>query len=343
MNLAFSDDQLALRRAFADLFDAHSTIQRVRAAEPRGFDEALWRLLVATGAPGIGVRAVSGGGGGGLLELALTGYEAGRRLAPAPIAETAAAARLLDRLDADALLASALDGSAIVSIALGPAPLAGQWLVDGAVADVVLSLEGDARVVAVSRPAEVETASNLGSLPLGRWPSAMPGQLIADGPAAVAAFRAALDEVRLLRAAMLVGLTGESISIGAAYARQRTAFGTAIGAYQAVAHPLADALTAHDGAQLLLWKACWTADTAGADTPRLAAMAFSHAADTAYRAAGHSLHIHGGLGFTAESAIQLYYRRAKAWGLVFGDLRRERLLVADRSYGPVQARSEEAG
>ena len=135
--------------------------------------------------------------------------------------------------------------------------------------------------------------------------------------------RVALDELRVFRAAALVGLASEAIEIGAAYARDREAFGLRIGAYQAVAHPLADTFVAKDGAQLLIWKACWALDEGLPLAPAFASMAFVFAAETAYAAAQHSLHLHGGYGFTVECDIQLYYRRAKAWVTAFADPDRE--------------------
>jgi len=66
-------------------------------------------------------------------------------------------------------------------------------------------------------------------------------------------------------------------------------------------------------------------------------MAFVFAAETAYHAATHSLHVHGGYGFMEEYDIQLYYRRAKAWAAAFADPRRELLTVADRRFGHVSA------
>jgi len=56
----------------------------------------------------------------------------------------------------------------------------------------------------------------------------------------------------------------------------------------------------------------------------------------AYAATQHSLHIHGGYGFTAECDIQLYYRRAKAWVTAFADPERELDVVADELYGPAR-------
>jgi alkylation response protein AidB-like acyl-CoA dehydrogenase len=93
----------------------------------------------------------------------------------------------------------------------------------------------------------------------------------------------------------------------------------------------------HDGAQLLVWKACWALDAGDPDGPALASMAFTFASETAYRAAEHSLHLHGGYGFMQEYDVQLYYRRAKAWSTVFDDPRRELAAIADRRFGPAEA------
>jgi alkylation response protein AidB-like acyl-CoA dehydrogenase len=62
-------------------------------------------------------------------------------------------------------------------------------------------------------------------------------------------------------------------------------------------------------------------------------MAFIFAAETAYGAVQHSLLIHGGYGFMEEYDIQLYYRRAKAWSVVFRDRGVELLTLADRRFG----------
>jgi alkylation response protein AidB-like acyl-CoA dehydrogenase len=332
VNLALTDEQQAVRELFASLFAKESSTEHVRAAEPLGHDPALWEHIISTGALGVAVPDAAGGGGAGLLELGIIAEEAGRRLAPVPIAEPAAAARLLATCEAHDLLTSVLDGSRLVSLATGSGPVAEQLLSDGAIADVVLALNGD-RIVALDRPAEVRHVSNMGALPLARWVEPKTRTVIAEGDDARSHFAVALDEVRVLRAAALVGLASEAIEIGAAYARERRAFGIPIGTYQAVAHPLADALVANDGAQLLVWKACWAHDHGEPTAAALSSMAFLFAAETAYAAAQHSLHIHGGYGFMAEYDIQLYYRRAKAWVTAFADPRRELRTLADRRFG----------
>jgi alkylation response protein AidB-like acyl-CoA dehydrogenase len=339
VELGLTREQRAVREVFAALFEKQATPQRVRLAEespPVGFDELLWRHYADCGALGIGVSTDGGGDeDGGLLELALVAEEAGRRLAPIPVAETAAAARVLGRLGEKELLGPALTGSVIVSLSTHAGPVSGRMLVDGAIADAVLAFDGDA-LLYVSRPDDLPKSAprNLGGLPLGRWDAPGAVTVLAEGSEARTVFGAAVDEVRVLRAAALVGLASEAVGIGSRYAVVREAFGQPIGMYQAVAHPFADAVAALDGAQLLVHKACWAMDSAQDDAGALAAMAFVFAAETAYQAAAHSLHVHGGYGFMEEYDIQLYYRRAKAWAAAFADPRRELLTVADRRFGP---------
>ena len=126
MDLSLTPEQRAVRDAFAALFGKQATPERVRAAESSlsGFDGLLWRHYAEIGALGIGVPSDCGGGDGGLLEMALVAEEAGRRLAPIPVAETAAAARLLGRLREKELLGPILNGSVIVSLATQPGPVA---------------------------------------------------------------------------------------------------------------------------------------------------------------------------------------------------------------------------
>jgi hypothetical protein len=251
------------------------------------------------------------------------------------LAEPVAAARLLAACGSRSLLTAALDGSRLISIAPQLVALPTQLLPDGAVADAVLTLDED-RVVCVRRPHDVRAVPNVGNLPLARWVGATEIEVIASGAEAVVRFHRALDDVRVVRAASLVGLAHEAIGIGAEYARERCAFGVPIGTYQGVAHPLADAVVMADGAQMLVWKACWALDAEEEQGPALASMAIVFAGRVAFQAAQHSLHIHGGYGFMAEYDIQLYYRRAKAWLTVFTDPRRELQVLADRRFGPAE-------
>src|SRR6201987_6229353 len=191
MDLRLSDEQRALRETFAALFRKESTPHRVGIAEGPGLDRALWRSYTEVEAVGIGIPSEYGGADGGLLELALLAEEAGRRLARIPVAETAAAARLLVRLGEKELLGPVLTGSSIVSLATRSAPVGDQLLVDGAVADAVLAFDGKS-LHYVTRPDGQPTIPrrNLGGLALARWAAHATSRSLAEGDEARAEFAA---------------------------------------------------------------------------------------------------------------------------------------------------------
>ena len=95
MDLGLSDEQRALVDSFAALLSKWSSTEQVRAAEPGGFDDALWRTLLETGALTMGVAEDKGGWGASLLDLALVAEQLGRAAASAPVIEAQVAARLL--------------------------------------------------------------------------------------------------------------------------------------------------------------------------------------------------------------------------------------------------------
>src|SRR5258707_10167597 len=115
MDLKLTEEQIAVREAFAALFRDESPPSRVLIAEASGFDERLWHLYVSVGALGVGVPPDLGGGGAGLLDLALVAEEARRPLASIPFVEAAAGARLLARRGDGERAAPVLDGSRIIA------------------------------------------------------------------------------------------------------------------------------------------------------------------------------------------------------------------------------------
>jgi alkylation response protein AidB-like acyl-CoA dehydrogenase len=331
MDLSYSEEQRDLRESLASFFSKESTPERVRAAEPDGFDPGLWGKVAAMGLPAMAVPEDLGGGGATLLDLVLTAEEFGRRIPPAPLIESAVATNLLGRLGgiggtdpARELLAEAVAGDLLATVALEPLSRGVATLAPaGAVADVVLALDGDELVAfrsEVSPRSPLEVPPNLGTAPLAdRGAGIDEGIVLASGPEAWAAYDRARQEWQVLTASALVGLAQTALEMGSDYAQQRRAFGVLIAWFQTVQHRLADAVTDLEGARLLTYEAGWSADAGLANAPGLAAMAFLFASQVAFRIAAESLHVHGGYGYTLEYDIQLYFRRAKAWPLAYGD------------------------
>lgn len=326
MDLAFTEDQVSLRDVFADFFAKESTIERVRAAEPLGHDDRLWDQLVQTGAPTMGVPESAGGGGAAMLDLVLVAEEFGRRIAPVPFVEVAATARLLAAAGASTLVDAVANGEAIATIAPRPALDGVAHLVPaGAVADVVVALDGDDLVALVRSGARPYTTppKNLASAPLADVAVSGERTVLASGADAHRLHAQTLTDWRLLMASALVGIGVEAHDIGVGYVKARKAFGVPLGWFQTISHRLADDCTDLEGARLLVDEAAWAYDEGEPEAERLCSMAFLFAAEKAFKTASDSVHFHGGYGYTLEYDIQLYFRRAKAWPLAMGAPRDE--------------------
>ncbi|OBG60317.1 MULTISPECIES: acyl-CoA dehydrogenase family protein [unclassified Mycobacterium] len=337
MDLSLTSEQRQLVDSFAALFTRESTSERIRAAEPSGFDAKLWKALLETGAVEMAVGEAAGGWGASELELALIAEQCGRALASAPLIEAQVAARALAEAGhtGAGLLSEVLAGERLATLAPRPARDGRLELVPaGAVADYVIALSEE-RLLAVPVGDNRKAVGNLASMPLADITIGSNAVVLADRSAARELFSRALDLWLAMTAVALAGAAKRAVEIGVEYARQRHAFGTAIGSFQAVSHPLADSATAADGARLLGLKAA----CAFADEPdrvrELAGMAFAFGYETARDATRRSLHIHGGYGFGMEGDIQLYYRRVRGWAMVIGDPATALDRVADARYGAV--------
>jgi len=351
VDLDFTTDQEALRDMLRAFFEKESQPGVVRAAEPLGFDAALWRKAVALGLGAITVPERRGGGGGGLVELAIVAECLGQTLAPVPLIEAAVTNQLIASLAdgavsrshapdtrLEALAERAVAGELLATLALRPATGDTAGLVPaGAVADLVAVLRGD-ELLLLQQPDRGPdrpdgALRNLGSLPLADCRvDATNAVVLARGPAAVRAYRNAVGQWELLTGAALVGLGAKALDIGVEYVMQRQAFGVLIATFQTIQHRLADNAIALDGARLLAYEAAWAYDENLPTAGTLATMAFLFASETAFRTASESLHFHGGYGYTLEYDIQLYFRRAKAWSLVAGDSRATYARLAHRLF-----------
>jgi alkylation response protein AidB-like acyl-CoA dehydrogenase len=107
----------------------------------------------------------------------------------------------------------------------------------------------------------------------------------------------------------------------------RVAFGRPIGTYQAVKHKCADMLVAVENAKSITYYAAWAADQDAPDAALAAAMAKAFVSDAYRKVAGDGIQVHGGIGFTWEHDLHLYFKRAKGSEVAFGDatLHRERV------------------
>ena len=128
--------------------------------------------------------------------------------------------------------------------------------------------------------------------------------------------------------AYLVGLSQMDFDTTLNYAKERVQFGRPIGSFQAIQHKLADAIIDVDGSRFITYKAAWSLTEGEDDTDMMISMAKAWASDASRRVVAHGQQIHGGIGFTKEYKIQLYFRRQTWMELMWGDADYHREKVA---------------
>ncbi len=131
----------------------------------------------------------------------------------------------------------------------------------------------------------------------------------------------------ILLGAQAMGGAQQALDITVQYAKDREQFDKPLGAFQAIAHYLADAVTAVDGGTTLVHEAAW-ARAEGRSVESLAPMAKLFACRTYRDVTAMAQQVFGGIGFTVEFDIQMYFRRAKALQVSWWDTRYLEELVA---------------
>jgi alkylation response protein AidB-like acyl-CoA dehydrogenase len=129
-------------------------------------------------------------------------------------------------------------------------------------------------------------------------------------------------------AAEMCGGAQQVLDMTVAYAKMRVAFGKPIGSYQGVKHQAADMLVALENAKSLTYYAAWAVDQELHEAPLAVSMAKAAASDMSRKIAGTGIQLHGGIGMTWEHDLQLYFKRAKACEVAFGDATWHRERVA---------------
>jgi len=150
---------------------------------------------------------------------------------------------------------------------------------------------------------------------------------IGDAGTGWATWQQVMTEGMILSAALAIGGAEHALDITVQYSKDREQFDKPLGAFQALAHNMADAKTAVDGGRILVYEAAW-AHSMGRPLDRLAPMSKLFACNTYRDVTAMAQQIFGGVGFTLEYEIQLYFRRAKQLQIMWNDTRRCEELIA---------------
>ncbi len=360
MDLVLSDEQRLIAEAAADFLAeaCDSRAMRTAADSTDGFDRGLWQRIVEMGWCGVQAPECDGGLGLGWVELALLQEQLGRRLAGVPYFDSVVLAASLLRAvgtSGAALLAEVTGGASVIAVALdthsGRAYLSaeGGWRLDGHWPQVAAAGWAD-HLLLCARDTEgapvlfVAPAASLGIRPLHTIDATRrSAELRADGVTLSAdacllrgvrleqALQRARDLGAIALAAEQLGVAQQCLDLTLAYTAQRVQFGQAIAGFQAVKHRCAQMLVLIEAARSAIYGAAAVADS-DPDAAMLtfhAAQALCAATEAAQFSAQEAIQLHGGVGFTWEYDVQLYFKRAQASSVRLGALSqwRERIAV----------------
>ena len=351
-NYGFEEEAGMLRDSARRLFTEKLPADRLHALvardhDPEGhraarWDEALWREMVELGWTSLAVPEHAGGLAMPWVAVAALLEEAGRAALPSP---------LLSTLQVTAVLAAAGDPAdqALAEIAAGTsatlACMDAQGSVSaGAVSAIDGKLEGESFFVQdAGKCSRLLVLANEGGRRGFYWVP-VDGEGVVAKPDAIvdltrdqacvsfggvpaqriecdaeAAWRAAEPVLWTLISADMVGAAEWQLQTTVEYAQQRRQFDRPLGFFQAIKHQLVNVMIAVDESKSLLYSAACALDHEPARARELAHMAKASASETAGFAAGRSVQCHGGIGFTWEAYVQLYFKRQEHSRRLWGD------------------------
>lgn len=140
-----------------------------------------------------------------------------------------------------------------------------------------------------------------------------------------------LDLACIGLAADSLGGAWKSIEMAVEYAKMREQFGRKIGSFQALKHIAAEMVADVEPSRSLVWHAAYAHDARPGSAPRAVAMAKAALGDIYSRTVRRAVEIHGGIGFTWEFDLHLWFKRAHVNEVAYGDpaFHRERVATLD--------------
>ncbi len=332
------------------------------------WDEALWKEIVELGWTGLAVGEEEGGAAVSLAGIAGLVEEVGRHALPSPLVPTLAASLVLREAGgevAKALLARIAQGAtATLAItgergqwdpdepALSAREEAGELVLDGHACFVQDASKAELLVVTARRGDDVVLCAVEPGAPglelqadhihdLTRDQATLRFEGVRVGPDAIVS-RSALPALRrawpgllVLVSADLCGSSEWQLQTTVEYAKSRKQFDRPIGFFQAVKHPLVDAMVEIDRARSLLYHAACEFDRGSEEAETAARMAKSAASDAGAFISDRSVQLHGGIGFTWECDVHIFFKRSMHDQALYGDGMHQRRKLADLLIGPV--------
>jgi alkylation response protein AidB-like acyl-CoA dehydrogenase len=309
----------------------------------------------------------NGGLGLAIVDLAVVGEEMGRACYPGPFLGTVWAATLIAEANASSkYLKSLVAGESKGAVALLESDaswdlsevrleakqvgkgyqLTGRklFVCDAGVADVIVCVarEGsDFALFAVPARAAGVSIKPTPGLDQTRklYDAAFEGvtvgaeDVLAVGESASRALARSMQVATLLVCADMLGGMQWIMEDAVEYAKTRQQFGKPIGSFQAVQHMCADMLLWTESSRSAIYFAAWALDAEPESAARAVSTAKVYVSDASREVANRGVQVHGGIGFTWEHDLHLYYKRSKASEILFGDAGHHRAQLADAVFG----------
>ena len=117
----------------------------------------------------------------------------------------------------------------------------------------------------------------------------------------------------------MLGAARRCLDMAVGYAKVREQFGQPIGSFQAIRHKCAEMLLEAENSHSAVYYAAWALDAKAEDAELAASVAKAYVGDAARKVCGEAIQVHGGIGFTWEYDLHLYFKRAKALESMYGD------------------------
>ncbi|MFQ5478061.1 MAG: acyl-CoA dehydrogenase family protein [Candidatus Binatia bacterium] len=368
MDFGFSAEQEQLRDSVRGFLARYAPIAYARAMgdDELGFGEGIWQEMVGLGWTGLTIPERFGGSELRCLDLAIVAEEMGAVVMPGPYLSTMALGvpvvlACANEEQAADLLGSVVRGTRRITVALPED--GGRW--DAAAIGIRAQREGsgfrlsgtklfvpDARsaqsIVIVARLDDgvaffvVESGhpglsiEPMTTVDLTRKFDVVTLESVVVDNSGLLGGRAYEDPVveriidiaKSVLSAEMCGGAAAALEMTVDYLKVRKQFDRPIGSFQALQHRCADMKVLLENARSLTYYANWAIDESPPDAPMAAAMAKAYCSEACSRIVADAIQLHGGIGFTWEHDLQLFFKRAKASEVCYGDALWNRQQVA---------------
>src|SRR2546422_71649 len=297
MDFGFSEEQEMLRKSARDFLAKESPMTYVRQMmeDERGFRDEQWQQMAGLGWMGLILPEEHGGAGLDFVDLIVVLEEMGRVVLPGPFFSTVVPGGAPGSTGAEGVNLFLVDAKA-----------------PGVSTTLLKTMDQTRKLCEVAlRDVSVPAERLLG-------PAGQGWKLL----------ERVTDRGKVGLCAEMCGGAQKVLEMSVDYAKVREQFGRPIGSFQAIQHKCANMLVEVESSKWATYYAAWAVANDVPEGPLAAAMAKAYCSDAYRHTSGEGIQIHGGIGFTWEHDMHIYFKRAKSSEVTFGDATWNREIVA---------------